>query len=301
MLHPYFYAAELAVFIELEVSGRSMAAPKYDELIEPLFRAMHDLGGSASIEEQEERVAALMKLRDSELAEIHRANRTKFSYRLAWARTYLKRYGVLENSARGIWALTSEGQKLPGVKREEVKKYAQLLDKPAEVENKAPEPQELTEELKWQEHVLNVVKGISPDAFERLCQRILRESGFTSVEVTGKSGDGGIDGKGVVRIGGLLSFHVIFQCKRYQGSISPSVVRDFRGAMVGRADKGLLITTGTFTREARREAQRDGAPPLDLIDGDDLVQKLKELGLGVVVTKRIVEEIEVDQAYFANL
>ena len=84
MLHPYFYAAELAVFIELEVSGRSMAAPKYDELIEPLFRAMHDLGGSASIEEQEERVAALMKLRDSELAEIHRANRTKFSYRLAW-------------------------------------------------------------------------------------------------------------------------------------------------------------------------------------------------------------------------
>ena len=140
-----------------------------------------------------------------------------------------------------------------------------------------------------------------PEAFERLCQRILRESGFTSVEVTGQSGDGGIDGKGILRLGGLMSFHVFFQCKRYNGSISPSVVRDFRGAMVGRADKGLLITTGTFSREARREAYRDGAPPLDLLDGEELVKKLKELGMGIQVKQRTIEDVFVDEAYFKSI
>ena len=250
-----------------------MITPTYDEFIAPLFIAMHELGGSASIDEQEEKVADLMQLSDEQLSEIHRDNKTKFSYRLAWARTYLKRFGVITNSSRGVWALTSEGQKRKAVSKEEVKKFVQKADRAQKPKKKEKELKEL-EELEWQDQVLEVLKAISPDAFERLCQRILRESGFTSVEVTGKAGDGGIDGKGVVRLGGLLSFHVIFQCKRYQDSISPSIVRDFRGAMVGRADKGLLITTGVFTREARKEAQRDGAPPLDLIDGEDLVAKL---------------------------
>ncbi|MBN4055183.1 restriction endonuclease [bacterium AH-315-K03] len=277
-----------------------MPAPKYDDLIEPLYVAMHELGGSASIGEQEEKVAEIMQLTDGELSEIHRNNKTKFSYRLAWARTYLKRFGVLTNSSRGVWVLTAVGQKENSVSKSEVKKYVQNLNRNGKAKKKEAEPEEL-EELQWQEQVIEVVKSISPEAFERLCQRILRESGFTSVEVTGKSGDGGIDGRGVVRIGGLLSFHVIFQCKRYQGSISPSIVRDFRGAMVGRADKGLLITTGTFTREARKEAQRDGAPPLDLIDGDDLVVKLKELGMGIEIKQKVIEEVSVDKSYFQNL
>lgn len=277
-----------------------MAAPTYDELIEPLFVAMHELGGSASIEEQEEKVADLMQLSDEQLSEIHRDNKTKFSYRLAWARTYLKRFGVITNSSRGVWALTAEGQKQKAVSKEEVKKFVQQMDRVQKPKKKEKEPEEL-EELQWQDQALEVVKGIPPDNFERLCQRILRESGFTSVEVTGKAGDGGIDGKGVVRLGRLLSFHVIFQCKRYQGSISPSIVRDFRGAMVGRADKGLLITTGTFTREARKEAQRDGAPPLDLIDGEDLVAKLKELGMGIQIKQKVIEEVTVDATYFENL
>lgn len=277
-----------------------MPVPTFDALLEPLFKAMHELGGSASIEEQEERVAELLGLSDDDLAEVHRGNRTKFSYRLAWARTYLKRYGVIANSERGVWSLTPEGQKLSEVKKEAIKKHVQNIDRKERIKKKDDEPEEL-EEIQWQEQALQTIKGISPDAFERLCQRILRESGFTSVEVTGRSGDGGIDGKGVVRLGGLLSFHVIFQCKRYQGSVSPSTVRDFRGAMVGRADKGLLITTGTFSREARKEAQRDGAPPLDLMDGGDLVEKLKELKLGISVKQRVVEEISVDKGYFESL
>jgi restriction system protein len=276
-----------------------MPAPTYDALIEPLFTAMHELGGSASIDEQEGRVAAIMDLSEEDLSEIHRGDKTKFSYRLAWARTYLKRYGVLNNSSRGIWALTAKGQETKGINRDTVKKLIQSQENRRRKKKEDAPPG--LEELEWQDNALEVVKSISPDAFERLCQRILRESGFTHVQVTGRSGDGGVDGKGVVRIGGMLSFHVIFQCKRYKGSISPSVVRDFRGAMVGRADKGLLITTGTFTREARKEAQRDGTSPIDLIDGDDLVLMLKELGLGITVKEKIVEEVDIDEDYFKDI
>ena len=135
----------------------------------------------------------------------------------------------------------------------------------------------------WQDEMLEGLLKIKPDAFERLCQRILREAGFIQVEVTGSSGDGGIDGRGIIKIGGMLSFHVIFQCKRYKGSVPAQQIRDFRGAMVGRADKGLFITTGTFTRDARHEASRDGATPIDLIEGTELAEKMKELGMGIKV------------------
>ena len=155
-----------------------------------------------------------------------------------------------------------------------------------EKERKLPETYfEEEEPDSWEEQLLEIVKNIPPAAFERLCQRLLRESGFIQVEVTGKTSDGGIDGKGVVRLGGILSFHVLFQCKRYKGSVSASIIRDFRGALIGRADKGLVVTTGTFTREARLEARRDGATPIDLIDGQELVEKLKAFGIGVSVTE----------------
>jgi len=76
-------------------------------------------------------------------------------------------------------------------------------------------------------------------------------------------------------------------------------VRDFRGAMVGRADKGLIITTGTFTADARREATRDGAPAIDLVDGETVCQLLKELKLGVRV--QLVEEVAVEEGFFSSI
>ena len=153
--------------------------------------------------------------------------------------------------------------------------------------------------LSWQERLLDALMEMDPGAFERLCQRMLWESGFIEVEVTGRSGDGGIDGYGIIRMGGLISFPVLFQCKRYQGNVAASVVRDFRGAMQGRSDKGLLITTGGFTRDAKAEATRDGAPPIDLIDGALLAEKLKELGLGVKT--EMVEQVTVDAAFFEGI
>jgi restriction system protein len=275
-----------------------MPIPTYDNLFNPLLRAMRELGGSASVAEQEDKVAAILKLSDAEISEIHRGNRTKLNYRLAWARNYLKRVGLLENSSRGVWALTAKGSAVEKVDPARIKREVAALDR-QQIEQDRP-VDAAPANTRWEDEALEVLKQLSPASFEKLCQRLLRESGFIQVEVIGRSGDGGIDGRGVVRVGGVLSFHVIFQCKRYKDSVSAAVVRDFRGAMVGRADKGLLITTGTFTRDARAEAQRDGAPPLDLIDGEELVQKLKELRLGITVTPRVTDEISVNKGWFES-
>jgi restriction system protein len=159
---------------------------------------------------------------------------------------------------------------------------------------------EVPEEQGWKQqlHVI-LTEKLSPPAFERLVQRVLRESGFTQVEVTGKTGDGGIDGRGIARVHGLMSFHVLFQCKRYKGSVGSGEIRDFRGAMTGRTDKGLFITTGTFSPAAVKEATRDGAPPIDLLDGTELAEKLKELGIGV--STKTVQIYSVDEAWFLNI
>ena len=106
----------------------------------------------------------------------------------------------------------------------------------------------------------------------------------------------GIDGRGIAKINGILSFHIIFQCKRYKGKVSSKEIRDFRGAMVGRTDKGLFITTGDFTRDAFLEATRDGVQTIDLIDGEKLAEKLKELNLGVKIEHR--EIVTVDEDWF---
>ena len=277
-----------------------MSVPKYDEMMNALLDALHKLGGSASVQELEELVAQILHLNDQELEEIHKGSTTKFSYRLAWTRNYLKRYGLLENSSRGVWSLTTKGHKVEKVDKENVKRKVKKIDR---FESPGAERDEDIEKenLTWQNELLEIIKNISPNAFERLCQRLLRESGFINVEITGRSGDGGIDGKGVVKIGGLLSFHTIFQAKKYKNTVSSNVIRDFRGAMVGRADKGLIITTGSFTREAKKEAQRDGAPPIDLIDGEDLAIKLKDLGIGIKVQQKIVEDIEINKDWFKNL
>jgi len=276
-----------------------MSIPKYDDLFNPLLKAMHKLGSSASISEQEELVSSILNISESDLSLIHKGNRTKLSYNLAWARTYLKKYGLLDNTTRGVWILTSKGQTTKSVEKEEVKKFVQNLDKEnIEINEDEDQGQSVSEELSWQDNALEAVKSMKPDAFERLCQRVLRESGFIQVEITGKSGDGGIDGHGVLKLGKLLSFHVHFQCKRYKDTVSSSVIRDFRGAMVGRADKGIIITTGTFSRDARLEARRDGAPPLDLVDGTDLIYMLKDFRMGINVRDKIVEELTVDINWF---
>ncbi|MGH7596041.1 MAG: restriction endonuclease [bacterium] len=280
-----------------------VSIPTYDALMNPLLKALKSLGGSGTIEEINDKVAEIAQLSDAQLEVLHdpkRGGQTEVEYRLAWARTYLRRFGVLENSARGIWALTSNGRKLDRVDEKEVIRVvrAQLKKEHNDADEELEAP---TASTTWRDELLDTLIKMQPSAFERLVQRMLRESGFIQVEVTGRSGDGGIDGKGIMRLSGLLSFHVIFQCKKWKGTVSAGEVRDFRGAMVGRADKGLLITTGTFTKDAIREATRDGAPAIDLVDGEQFLDKLKELGLGVKTKKVEVEEVKVDSDWFTSI
>lgn len=282
-----------------------MAIPKYDTLFNPVLNAIKRLGGSASIAELDEEVTKNLHLSEQEIATPHKDGRgTELQYRLAWARTYLKAYGLLDNSQRGIWALTAKGQGIDAVDPRKVNRLVRGLPRRRKVgfsEDASLGIVEAAAEETWQERLLKALLDLPPDAFERLAQRVLRESGFTKVNVTGRSGDGGIDGTGIVQIGGLLSFPVLFQCKRYRGSIGAGAIRDFRGAMVGRADRALFITTGSFTRDAKLEATRDGAPLIDLVDGEQLLDKLKELGLGVRLAVKTVEEVAVLPEFFEQI
>lgn len=285
-----------------------MQMPTFDQLMEPTMKALETLGGSGSIEEIATEVIKQLSLPESITSKMHdpaKSSQTEVEYRLAWSRTYLKKYGLITNSARGIWAFTNNYQ--PGQKINSGKiVQAAREERTKKIQNNCSPQEELSQtEIEtalgtaWKDALHQTLLAMKPDAFERLTKRLLRENGFVQVEVTGRSGDGGIDGKGILRLQNILSYHVVFQCKRYQGSVGPSAIRDFRGAMVGRADKGIFITTGTFTREALNEATRDGAPAIDLIDGETLAEMLKNLRLGVKI--EMVEQVEIDTKWFEGI
>jgi restriction system protein len=276
--------------------------PSHKDLFNPLLEALHDLGGSGAIDEITQKVIELEDISDEVADRLHSegGSRTELEYRLAWARTYLKKYGLLDNPKRGVWIIRPEVTDVKEVNPDEVAREVRKQDQ-EEGEDAAETDTTGSEEVQsWKDDLHEVLtEELEPDAFERLTRRLLRQSGFIQVEVTQRSSDGGIDGTGIIQLNGLLSFHVVFQCKRYQGSVSVGKVRDFRGAMVGRADKGLLITTGTFTQKAKQEATRDGATPIDLIDGDDLIVMLKDLGLGVET--EMVEKVSIDREWFQSI
>ena len=282
--------------------ARNADMPRQVELMWPILRALEGLGGSASIHELDDRVATDLELGDTILDVVHGTGpQTEFAYRCAWARTRLRHIGAVDNSARGVWAITEAGRKIRSAEetmelaRRQQKKFAK---RQRDTEAQPQDADESSNGDSWQAALLEILREMDPVAFERLCQRLLREHGFTRVEVTGRSGDGGIDGSGVLRVN-LLSFHVNYQCKRYAGTVGPGSIRDFRGALAGRADKGLFITTGRFTREAKREAVREGAMAIDLIDGERLCLLLKEKGLGVVT--QTIEWVTADRAFFDAL
>lgn len=280
----------------------SVNIPTYDHLMNPVIKALHVLGGSGTIAEINLKAAEAAGLTDEQMEVLHdpeRGSQTEVEYRLAWARTYLKKFGVLENSSRGVWALTANAKNITEVDREEVMRFVRQQYQPS-IESEEDDTIADESELTWREELLETLLNMDPSAFERLVQRLLREGGFIQVEVTGRSGDGGIDGKGLMRLGDFLSFNVFFQCKRYQGSVRVEQVRDFRGALDGRADRGLLVTTGNFTRDAVKEATREGATAIDLIDGAQLVEKIKALGLGVKTETEIIEKVTIDHDWFSS-
>jgi restriction system protein len=296
-----------------------VSVPDYATMLWPILQALKQMGGSGTIQEIMDSVIEIKGYTEAQQSAIHgKGPGTEIPYRLAWARTYLKKVDAIKNSSRGVWSITDSGRALteadmamipPTVRKMSPKKSGVTVEPMDLITDEImPQAEASTENSsgtfsstifeKWRDVLLDVLLAIPPSGFERLCQRLLRESGFTKVEVTGRSGDGGIDGIGVLRIS-LLSFQVFFQCKRYKGSVGSEDVRSFRGAMVGRTDKGLLITTGTYTSAAKKEATRDGAPVIDLIDGDQLCALLKDLNLGVSTQQ--VEEVSIDPQWFSEI
>ena len=269
---------------------KQVKGPQFIRFFKPVIEVLKETGGSGTAAEVIDRAIEKMKISEKEQEATNKDGQSRVRNQVNWARLFLVRAGYLDSSKRGIWSLTEKGMSFdPGifdvlgtfkqvqrVFKDEKKSKSQREPFEDETDDQEAEPQDHREKL------LNLIKLLPPGGFERLSQRLLRESGFQQVVVTGRSGDGGIDGMGILQVNPFVSFNVLFQCKRYQGAVTPSHVRDFRGAMMGRADKGIILTTGTFTLDAKKEARRDGVPPIELVDGELLVQMFERLELGLV-------------------
>ena len=285
--------------------------PRFVRYFGPVLEVLKTLGGSGSPDEVRGGVASRLAISEGEQGEQLASGSSRFDNQVAWARFYLTRAGLLDSSRRGIWSLTEKGRsttlsdssalqlfkEIHKVFSEEWRTRRKEDGTAQEVDESAPESAAVSQlAAPHRELLLSLLKALPAAGFERLCQRLLRESGFQHVTVTGRSGDGGLDGNGVVEVNPFVSFRVLFQCKRYSGAVTPTQVRDFRGAMAGRADKGIILTTGTFTAEARREAVRDGVPPIELVDGEKLLDLFEKLELGL----RQRAAFEVDEQFFED-
>ena len=266
----------------------------------PLLNALRELGGSGRPKEVVEEIAKAEKIKDSQREEVMKSGILRFDNQVAWARQYLVWEGLLDNSKKGVWTLSSKGQEtfltqddartifLKWVEIHQIaKKDKSSKDKIVQTQEQE-EPEELDNEIT--PTLLEVLQSVSPIGFEHVCKRLLREHGFENVHVTQASHDGGIDGYGTLELNPFVSMKVLFQCKRYKGTVSRAQIGDFRNAMIGRADKGIILTTGTFSEDAKREASRDGAPPIELIDGKKLVELFEKAELGV--KPKIVYEVD---------
>lgn len=288
---------------------KKSAGPKFVRYFGPVLDALRTLGGSGRPVEVQDLIAERFKLTESEQAVQLKSGSPRFANQVNWARFYLAKAGLIDASTRGVWSLTEKGRdtkldadKALGLFRELHQRFAAAGTDEADDDEKEVSASGRPEgkgpgaaaSKSYRSELLVLLKSLSPGGFEQLCQRLLRESGFEQVVVTGRSGDGGLDGNGVLQVNPFVSFRVYFQCKRYKESVGPSAVRDFRGAMQGRADKGIIISTGVFTSDARKEALRDGVPPIELVDGEKLLDMFEQLELGL----RPVKTYELEPSFF---
>lgn len=279
---------------------RSEMLPLVLELLRSMPMPVHRL-------EIGEAVIELLELTPEQVAvtEPGRRGRSFVSWQSEYACNDLKWIGVCEQPGKALYQLTELGRTISDEEvaqrhRERGRRYRKRQQERKDLGAAVSDNGGVDDDdvQPWEDELLDRLMSASPKAFEHLAGALLRAAGFDDVEVTGRGGDGGIDGIGTYRPSGLISFHTAFQCKRYKGSVGSSTVRDFRGSFIGRSDRGIIITTGSFTRDARDEAARPGANPVDLVDGEALCQLLKEHSLGVRTTPRVVEDITIDDAYF---
>lgn len=290
--------------------ARETRGPQFVKYWGPVIGALKSLGGSGRPTEVKDLIAEQLDLSESDVSEAIESGASRFSNQVDWAKFYLSTAGYIDASTRGVWSLTEKGHTYSLSHAEALELYKRVLrqfktdrdTRKSKSEPVATTDKEIKEEIEvigdedYRIELRRILQSLPGSGFENLCQALLREAGFESVTVTGKSGDGGIDGVGILQMNPLVSFKVLFQCKRYAGSISPDKVRDFRGAMMGRADKGIILTTGTFTAESKKEAVRDGVPPIELVDGEKLLDMFEKLEFGL----KPRQTFEIDHEFFAK-
>jgi restriction system protein len=268
---------------------------EFTKYLGPVLDVLRELGGSGRPREVIDRVAKNLNISDKIREETLKNGSSRWDNQVAWARQYLVYAGLIDNSKKGVWVLTPLGQRTTLNE----KQGHEIFLKQVAIYQKARKEkvdEKTIEKIEKGETLLEVLKSISPIGFEHLCQRLLREIGFENVEITQRTHDEGIDGFGTLKLNPLVSLKVIFQCKRYRKTVSREKIGDFRNAVIGRAEKGIIITTGTFSEDAKREANRDGVIPIELIDGERLVELFEELELG---TKPIIKH-EIDYKFFED-
>ncbi|AFZ11492.1 restriction endonuclease [Crinalium epipsammum PCC 9333] len=283
-----------------------MGGPKFVRFFSPVINALKELGGSGRPSEVRDVIALRLNIFEQDRTDLLDGGAPRFNNEIAWARFYLVKAGFVDSSRRGVWSLSDKGRAIESFSDDEALSLFKLVhsefqsgrdadtavSQPEETIGEAIAPNDTTvsDDSSYRRKLLEILFSLPPSGFERLCQRLLRESGFEQVAVLGRTGDGGIDGQGILQINPFVSFKVLFQCKRYTGTVSVSQVRDFRGAMMGRADKGIILTTGTFTSDAQKEAVRDGVPPIELVHGEKLLDMFESLELGL--TPRTTYDID---------
>ena len=226
---------------------KKFKGPDFIKYFIPILGVLQKIGGSGTVAEVIDLVIEKLGISEKEQADTLISGGSRVRNRVQWARLYLVKAGFLDSSKRGIWSLTEKGLKITpqnldvSATFKEVQKGFQEGKKKKESLNDLSDEKVQDEAITdYRADLLSTLQSLHPNGFERICQRLLREHGFQKVTVTGRSGDGGIDGNGLLELNPFVSFSVLFQCKRYQGSVSASQVRDFRGAMMGRADKGIM-------------------------------------------------------------
>jgi restriction system protein len=281
-----------------------MKGPEFIKYVNPVLTILQENGGAGNSTDVIEQVIEKLGITEQELEEATSNGQSRIRNQIQWARFYLFKAGLIDNSQRGTWRLTNEGLEKK-LSNEDVyilfKGVQESVKKPIASTN-TPKKRELKFEITTtedEEHslgLINIIQALPPNGFEKLCKRLLIEIGINDITITGGSGDQGIDGKGIVKLNDVVSLNIVFQCKRYKETVSPHHVRDFRGAMQGRGEKGLIITTGRFTKEAKSEACREGVTPIELIDGDRLVELFEKHHLGL----KPVTVFEIDQEFFKS-
>ncbi len=277
-----------------------MKGPEFLKYINPVLKTLQSNGGAGNSSYLIEQVVESLGITDDELEQPTSNGQSRIRNQIQWARFYLFKAGLIDNSQKGIWRLTNEGlEKVLNDEdiyalfknvQESVKKAPTITPKKLELEfeDKSAEDEEHSLGL------LSLIQNLPASGFEKLCKRLLTEIGIHDISITGGSGDQGIDGKGIVKLNDVVSLNLVFQCKKYKETVSPHHVRDFRGAMQGRGEKGLIITTGRFTKDAKNEANRDGVTPIELIDGERLVDLFEKHRLGL----KPVIVFEIDYSFF---